>query len=109
MTIAKEYIDRIDFIYLFYLSFYVKRFFQWLRLDLITTDGIDFEIRNYPYPISIRTRYTCSVVHVGGPDAGTWMYTFADNFSTQGISARASDNISHGIESIKSAIMIIGI
>ena len=37
---AKEYIDRIDFIYLFYLSFYVKRYFQWGFVQLQTTDGI---------------------------------------------------------------------
>ena len=78
-------------------------------VDLITTDGIIFEILNHPYPISIRTRYTCSVVHVGGPDADRWMYAFGDNLSNQGITVRASNNIQHGIESISSAIIIIGI
>ena len=31
---AKEYIDRIDKLNLFYLSFYIKRYFQWANNNL---------------------------------------------------------------------------
>ena len=52
---AKEYIDRIDKLNLFYLSFYVKRYFQW-----------QFSINNN------------NPVHYGGTDE--WYYYFINSY-----------------------------
>ena len=109
MMIAKEYIDRIDKLNLFYLSFYVKRYFQWSNYVVTSTDGYVYEIFDQPFPISIRARYSCSVVHVGGRDSQTWMYAFADNLSNQGISFRVSNNAPQSLEGIRCIVIIIGV
>ena len=90
--------------------YWVLDIFQWLRFNLTTTDGNTYEIFNQPYPISIRSRYTCSVVHVGGSVSKTWMYAFTDNFSNQGISVRTFNNITQfEMKMIGCTVIIIGI
>ena len=74
-----------------------------------TDEGYVYEIFDQPYPISIRTRYSCSVVHVGGRDSQRWMYAFADNNSNQAISFRVSNNNTYLLEGIQCTVIIIGV
>lgn len=69
---AKEYIDRIDFIYLFYLSFYVKRYFQW-----------QFSVDNN------------NPVHYGGTDE--WYYYFINSYLLDFTNIIAGLGVIHGI------------
>ena len=54
MMIAKEYIDRIDKLNLFYLSFYDKSYCQWSELE---TD-IDGDLSKWDYPIVFNQVFT---------------------------------------------------
>ena len=66
---AKEYIDRIDKLNLFYLSFYIKRYFQWLNINApsVSTSNYETRLGSSILPIAVNNRVlaTCAS-HIGG-------------------------------------------
>ena len=65
MTIAKEYIDRIDKLNLFYLSFMLKGIFQWCRVSLVTYVNADRSMMyDWIFPIQFQVFSVCNTTAV---------------------------------------------
>lgn len=88
---AKEYIDRIDKLNLFYLSFYVKNVFQWRQTEIYN--------KTWTFPISYSTFLTACLLGFVIEGIGRQSYRYSSSnisYSSELRGAAHSGTISLG-------------